>query len=117
MKVFLTLCKGLCDAGNTAPERGLGGTPNISSTSRENAVSNPHKPDAVAVASQEPSGRTVNTVLGPIPASELGVVAVHEALLSVLPGAQYAPDISMDRADIFSALAEKLADFRRHGGQ
>ncbi|WP_364399171.1 phosphotriesterase [Pseudarthrobacter sp. LMD1-1-1.1] len=60
---------------------------------------------------------TVNTVLGPVPASELGVVAIHEALLSVLPGAQYAPDISMDRADIFAALAEKLSDFRQHGGQ
>lgn len=64
-----------------------------------------------------PAGQTVNTVLGPVPASELGVVAVHEALLSVLPGAQYAPDISMDRAEIFEALAAKLADFRAHGGQ
>ncbi|GGH98200.1 phosphotriesterase [Arthrobacter liuii] len=60
---------------------------------------------------------TVNTVLGPVSASELGVTAVHEALLSVLPGAQYAPDVSMDRSDIFAVLAEKLADFRRHGGQ
>nr|WP_249777278.1 phosphotriesterase [Arthrobacter sp. C9C5] len=54
--------------------------------------------------------------MGPIPAAELGVVAVHEALLSVLPGAQYAPDISMDRAEIFEVLAGKLADFRDHGG-
>ena len=59
----------------------------------------------------------VHTVLGPVPAQELGVVAVHEALLSVLPGAQYAPDISMDRSEIFEALAAKLADFRAHGGQ
>jgi len=64
-----------------------------------------------------PAGRTVNTVLGPVPASELGVVAVHEALLSVLPGAQYAPDITMDRAGIFDILAAKLQDFREHGGQ
>ena len=63
------------------------------------------------------AGQTVNTVLGPVPASELGVVAVHEALLSVLPGAQYAPDISMDRAEIYEALAAKLIDFREHGGQ
>ncbi|MCB5293286.1 phosphotriesterase [Arthrobacter sp. SO3] len=63
------------------------------------------------------AGRTVNTVLGPVPASELGVVAVHEALLSVLPGAQYAPDISMDRAEIFEILAAKLTDFRDHGGK
>ncbi|MCX6498817.1 MAG: phosphotriesterase [Arthrobacter sp.] len=68
--------------------------------------------DTTTVAS-----KTVNTVLGPIPASELGVVAVHEALLSVVPGAQYAPDISMDRAEIFEILAAKLTGFREHGGQ
>ena len=68
-------------------------------------------------AFQAQSGPAVNTVLGPVPASELGVVAVHEALLSVLPGAQYAPDISMDRAEIFEALAAKLKEFRQHGGQ
>ena len=45
------------------------------------------------------------------------MVAVHEALLSVVPGAQYAPDITMDRAEIFEALAAKLTDFREHGGQ
>ena len=59
---------------------------------------------------------TVNTVLGPVPAHELGVVAIHEALLSVLPGAQYAFDISMDRADIFETLAQKLGAFRESGG-
>jgi phosphotriesterase-related protein len=64
-----------------------------------------------------PAGQTVNTVLGPVLASELGVVAVHEALLSVLPGAQYAPDLNFDRAEIFEALATKLADFRDHGGR
>jgi phosphotriesterase-related protein len=32
---------------------------------------------------------TVNTVLGPVPADSLGVVAVHEALLSVVPGAEH----------------------------
>ncbi|WP_051629109.1 aryldialkylphosphatase [Arthrobacter sp. UNC362MFTsu5.1] len=74
-------------------------------------------PTGTADAIDAPAGHTVNTVLGPVPASELGVVAVHEALLSVLPGAQYAPDISMDRAAIFEALAAKLTDFREHGGQ
>ena len=64
-----------------------------------------------------PTKQTVNTVLGPVPASELGVVAVHEALLSVVPGAQHAPDISMDRAEIFEILARKLTGFREHGGQ
>ncbi|MCC5575267.1 phosphotriesterase [Microtetraspora sp. AC03309] len=59
---------------------------------------------------------TVNTVLGPVPAQELGVVAVHEALLSVVPGAEYGFDVTIDRAEIFEALAEKLKDFRGHGG-
>jgi phosphotriesterase-related protein len=61
--------------------------------------------------------KTVNTVLGPIPANELGVVSVHEALLSVVPGAEHAYDISMDRAEIFEILAAKLTDFREHGGK
>ncbi|MEX0426135.1 hypothetical protein AB3X52_00775 [Nocardioides sp. DS6] len=59
---------------------------------------------------------TVNTVLGPVPAAELGVVAVHEALLAVLPGAQYAHDIEMDRAVIFRAIADKLRAFKAAGG-
>lgn len=60
--------------------------------------------------------KTVNTVLGPIAAEDLGVTAVHEALLSVLPGAQYAPDIDLDRAEIFETLATKLRAFKAAGG-
>src|SRR3954454_15801426 len=60
--------------------------------------------------------RTVNTVLGPVPADDLGVVAVHEALLSVVPGAEHAYDISFDRAEIFEVLARKLTAFRQAGG-
>ncbi len=60
--------------------------------------------------------KTVNTVLGPVPVEKLGVVAVHEALLSVLPGAQYAPDITIDRAEIFDVLKAKLLDFKANGG-
>lgn len=59
---------------------------------------------------------TVNTVLGPVPAGELGVVSVHEALLSVVPGAEHAFDVTLDRAEIFGTLAAKLKDFRAHGG-
>lgn len=58
----------------------------------------------------------VHTVLGPVPAEQLGVVAVHEALLSVVPGAQYAYDSTLDRAEIFERLAAKLTDFRARGG-
>ncbi|QGU06954.1 hypothetical protein COCCU_05040 [Corynebacterium occultum] len=67
-------------------------------------------------ASNPVGENTVNTVLGPIAASDLGVTAVHEALLSVLPGAQYAPDISLDRPEIFEALATKLRAFKAAGG-
>ncbi|MFE5603164.1 phosphotriesterase [Streptomyces coelicoflavus] len=59
---------------------------------------------------------TVNTVLGPVPAAELGVVSVHEALLSVVPGAEHAYDITFDRAGIFETLAARLNDFKAHGG-
>ncbi|MFF5083360.1 hypothetical protein ACFY36_40470 [Actinoplanes sp. NPDC000266] len=59
---------------------------------------------------------TVNTVLGPVPADELGVVAVHEALLSVVPGAEHAYDITLDRAETFDILAAKLTAFRTAGG-
>lgn len=59
---------------------------------------------------------TVNTVLGPVPTEDLGVVSVHEALLSVVPGAEYAFDITIDRAEVFETLAAKLTDFRTHGG-
>lgn len=59
----------------------------------------------------------VNTVLGQVPANELGVVATHEALLSVFPGAQFAPDILIDRADVFDVLAGKLAAFAAAGGR
>jgi predicted metal-dependent phosphotriesterase family hydrolase len=62
------------------------------------------------------NSKTVNTVLGPVPAAELGVVSVHEALLSVLPGAEHAFDITLDRAEIFETLAGRLRDFRAHGG-
>jgi phosphotriesterase-related protein len=58
----------------------------------------------------------VHTVLGPVPADGLGVVAVHEALLSVLPGAEHGYDVVMDRVEIFDALAALLTDFREAGG-
>jgi phosphotriesterase-related protein len=60
--------------------------------------------------------KTVNTVLGPVAADDLGVVAVHEALLSVVPGAEHGYDISMDRAEIFEILAAKLTAFKQAGG-
>lgn len=62
------------------------------------------------------AGNTVHTVLGPVPAEDLGIIATHEALLSVYPGAQHAPDVDIDRAEIFEILKGKLNDFREQGG-
>lgn len=59
---------------------------------------------------------TVNTVLGPVDASQLGVTLLGESLKYVLPGAEYAFDIRIDRAEVFDALAAKLAEFKAAGG-
>jgi len=59
---------------------------------------------------------SVNTVLGPVDARQLGITLVHESLLYVLPGAQYAHDIRIDRAHVFDVLAARLADFKAAGG-
>ena len=84
-------------------------------TGTDTASTSPAAAPSASAAAAKTS--TVNTVLGPVPAADLGVVAVHEALLFVVPGAEYAPEISMDRAEIFETLAGKLIDFRSHGGQ
>ena len=61
-------------------------------------------------------GKNVNTVMGPVPAGDLRVTLTSEALLSVLPGAQYAYDITLDRAAVFETLAMKLRAFKEAGG-
>lgn len=66
---------------------------------------------------QEKNSAVALTVLGPVPVQELGVVLIHESLLSVLPGAQFAPEIMMDKSEIFETLKRKLTDFRRNGGK
>lgn len=71
--------------------------------------------DAAAEASRS-AAPAVQTVLGPVGAKELGVVSVHEALLSVVPGAQYAYNVTIDRAEIFEDLAAKLTVFQNAGG-
>ncbi|WP_224012995.1 phosphotriesterase [Paraburkholderia tropica] len=58
----------------------------------------------------------VNTVLGPVDARQLGVTLISESLLYVLPGAQYAYDLKIDRAEIFDAIAAKLCAFKAAGG-
>lgn len=65
------------------------------------------------------SGRAVpmvNTVLGPVDADSLGVTLLGECLLYVFPGAEYAYDIRIDRAEVFETLAAKLLAFKAAGG-
>lgn len=59
---------------------------------------------------------SVNTVLGPVEARRLGVTLVCESLMYVLPGAQYAFDIRIDRAEVFDLLAAKLMAYKAAGG-
>ncbi|SDH47544.1 phosphotriesterase-related protein [Planococcus glaciei] len=66
---------------------------------------------------QEISTGVVRTVLGPVAAQDLGIVLINESLLSVYPGADLAPEINMDKSEIFETLKRKLNDFRRQGGQ
>ena len=66
---------------------------------------------------QEKNAGVVRTVLGPVPTQELGIVLIHESLLSVYPGAELAPEINMDKSEIFEVLKRKLNDFRRQGGK
>lgn len=68
------------------------------------------------MSSQPEPSLSVNTVLGPIDARRLGVTLIRESLLYVLPGAQYAYDIKIDRAQVFDALAAKLEEFKAGGG-
>ena len=60
---------------------------------------------------------TVHTVLGPIPSERLGITLAAEQLLRVVPGAQYAFDVVIDRAEVFDAIAARLVAFRERGGQ
>lgn len=68
----------------------------------------------------QPSGNSavasINTVLGPVEGSQLGITLLSESLMNVLPGAQYAYDIKIDRADVFDALEAKLLAFKAAGG-
>ncbi len=69
----------------------------------------------------EPTARSIgvtsaNTVLGPVDARRLGATLVCESLMYVLPGAQYAYDIKIDRAEVFDLLAARLTEFKAAGG-
>ena len=66
---------------------------------------------------QENNAGVALTVLGPVPVQDLGVVLIHESLLSVYPGAQFAPEINLDKSEIFEVLKRQLTDYRRNGGK
>ena len=59
----------------------------------------------------------VRTVLGPVSTQDLGIVLINESLLSVYPGAELAPEINMDKSEIFDTLKRKLNKFRQQGGK
>lgn len=58
----------------------------------------------------------VDTVLGPVPADDLGVVSIHESICSVYPGAQFASGVRIDRVENFEVVAARLRAFRAAGG-
>lgn len=58
-----------------------------------------------------------HTVTGAVPVENLGSVLISESLLSVYPGAEFAPNIIIDKSDVFEVLKNKLIDFRNAGGK
>lgn len=67
-------------------------------------------------AARDLTAPSVNTVLGQVDARDLGVTLVAESLQYILPGAQYAFNIRIDRAEVFDILVAKLRDFKAAGG-
>ncbi|MEH7253293.1 phosphotriesterase [Neobacillus niacini] len=67
--------------------------------------------------SVEKSSGIVQTVLGPVQVQELGVVLIREAILSVVPGAELAPEINIDENIIFEKLRCILNEYRQLGGR
>ena len=58
----------------------------------------------------------VNTVLGPIPAEELGVVAVHEHIGYGMPGSELDTKWWKTPEERYEETVPKLRRFREHGG-
>lgn len=58
----------------------------------------------------------VNTVTGPLDASELGVTAISEHLLWGWPGWEHHAGVVFDRPAAFERLKADLAEFKRLGG-
>ena len=58
----------------------------------------------------------IDTLLGPVDADEIGIVAMHEHLLYGLHGWQWAPEFNFDRALAFETIRDELIDFKEAGG-
>lgn len=61
------------------------------------------------------SSKTVQTVLGPVPANELGVTLIHEHLFISFEGAQYDPTSAFNREDVLDECVARLRDLRSAG--
>ena len=60
---------------------------------------------------------SVNTVLGPIPAEELGFVAVHEHIGYGMPGSRARHQVVEDPEQRYEETVPKLREFHRYGGR
>jgi len=63
----------------------------------------------------ERAARAVNTVLGPVPASELGVTLMHEHLIIGFPGVALDPRWIPDRAAMVAVCLEQVSAAKRAG--
>ncbi len=59
---------------------------------------------------------TVNTVLGPIHANQMGITAMHEHVMWGPPGWQYDPDWWWSVPRVYEKCHQDLTDFRQLGG-
>src|SRR4030042_3326666 len=59
----------------------------------------------------------INTVLGPVHPDEISVTAIHEHLMSGLPGWEYDPDFWFDMGAAFEDCYNAVMDFKLLGGQ
>jgi phosphotriesterase-related protein len=59
----------------------------------------------------------INTVLGPVHPEEISITAIHEHLMSGLPGWEYDPGFWFDMGTAFEDCYNSLMDFKLLGGQ
>lgn len=59
----------------------------------------------------------INTILGPVHPDEISVTAIHEHLISGLPGWEYDPNFWFDMGTAFEDCYNALMDFKLLGGQ